>query len=122
MGCTGTFCGTPEYLCKEDYYILGPEVLRNDKYGFSVDIWCLGILLFEMLYGFVRFSNNKSLHSMTKTKINYTGKLSLINLILIRLILNWMKTLRILFSSYWRKIHQTELKWLILKNILFSKT
>jgi serine/threonine protein kinase len=33
--------------------IIAPEIIRGEKYGKSVDIWCLGILLYEMLYGFV---------------------------------------------------------------------
>lgn len=42
---TNTFCGTPEYLA--------PEVLRKEAYDRCVDWWCLGAVLYEMIYGLV---------------------------------------------------------------------
>ncbi|KAL5238840.1 hypothetical protein ACI65C_006250 [Semiaphis heraclei] len=48
---TSSLCGTPNYIA--------PEIIREEEYGFSVDWWALGILLFEMLMGKCPFEINE---------------------------------------------------------------
>ena len=44
---SGILCGTPIYLA--------PEMIQNSGHDKHVDIWCLGVLLFELLTGIPPF-------------------------------------------------------------------
>ena len=45
-----TVCGTPIYLA--------PEIIKEEGHDERVDIWCIGVLLFELITGNVPFQGN----------------------------------------------------------------
>lgn len=47
IGNRNTFCGTIEYMA--------PEVIKELPYDRSIDVWSLGVLLYELLHGYSPF-------------------------------------------------------------------
>lgn len=53
-----TLCGTIDYVAT--------EVLKGQQYGLEIDLWCLGVLCYELLVGKAPFYHAKIKETMKK--------------------------------------------------------
>jgi serine/threonine protein kinase len=66
-----TFCGTLEYMA--------PEMLNNTPHNHTLDVWCLGILLYELVHGHAPFQGQnpkEMLNQITNKKIKFKSSCS----------------------------------------------
>ena len=64
-------CGTWEYMA--------PEVICGKGYSYSVDWWSLGVLMYEMLVGYVPFegeNKKETMHKVMRSTIIYPNSIS----------------------------------------------
>lgn len=57
----GTVCGTLDFLA--------PEMCEGERYDASIDVWSIGILLFEMLFGRPPFEEQTEFHTKERIKL-----------------------------------------------------
>ncbi|KAL3828940.1 hypothetical protein ACJIZ3_017742 [Penstemon smallii] len=68
---SNSFVGTEEYVA--------PEIILGDGHDFSVDWWCLGVMLYEMLYGTTPFrgaNRKETFYRVISKAPNLTGELT----------------------------------------------
>ena len=61
-----TFCGTLDYMA--------PEMVKGQPHSFEVDIWALGVLLYEMLHGYAPFEGMREAdkcYKIVNGKLNF---------------------------------------------------
>ncbi|EGR30913.1 protein kinase domain protein [Ichthyophthirius multifiliis] len=80
FGCSGivqkdqmrqTFCGTLDYV--------SPEMVEGKEYDFSVDIWSLGVLTYELMFGkapFTAQNHDAIFKKVVKSSLNFPGPIS----------------------------------------------
>lgn len=68
---SNSFVGTEEYVA--------PEIILGEGHDFSVDWWCLGVMLYEMLYGTTPFrgaNRKETFYRIISKAPNLTGELT----------------------------------------------
>ena len=55
---TKTYCGTIEYMA--------PEMVTHSPYGFPIDVWGFGILIYELTKGETPFYSSSAIETLRK--------------------------------------------------------
>lgn len=50
---------------------MAPEMVFEKEYNYSIDVWALGILLYELLHGFAPFPAKNAEEMREKLRLGY---------------------------------------------------
>ncbi len=53
---------------------MSPEIIEGESYDDSVDIWCVGVLAYEMIFGktpFYHMSRKQTIKNITNVSYNF---------------------------------------------------
>ena len=103
---TKSLCGTPEYLA--------PEILFEKDYGIEVDWWSLGVIIYEMLSGYLPFKilpDEKITKNVYKTKIKIFNHFSLAAKDLVTKLLEYNPKKRIGYHQIINHPFFKDIKW-----------
>ena len=118
-----TYCGTTEYMA--------PEIITSNNYDKSIDIWSLGILLYELIHGFSpfratvqKYNDNEVINNIKKHEIKFHKNISneCKELIFSLLEQNSQKRLKIenVFLSKFVKKYEKECLFIPKDNLLYN--
>ena len=118
-----TYCGTTEYMA--------PEIITSNNYDKSIDIWSLGILLYELIHGFSpfratiqKYNDNEVINNIKKHEIKFHKNISneCKELIFSLLEKNSQKRLKIenVFLSKFVKKYEKECLFIPKDNLLYN--
>ncbi|KAK6033670.1 kinase domain protein [Ostertagia ostertagi] len=118
---TSTFCGTPElvayYYVERGFWLntitfpryLAPEIILKKPYDVSVDWWCLGSVMYEMLYGLPPFysrDHNEMYNRIVNEPVKIKRSISTVSTDIITGLLQKDKTKRLGSKSDFKEVKE----------------
>ncbi|CAK79754.1 unnamed protein product (macronuclear) [Paramecium tetraurelia] len=99
-----TFCGTIDYMA--------PEMIEDKPHDYTLDVWCLGVLLYELLHGYAPFDGKNDIEkcqNIVKAHYQIDGSLSREAKDLIQSLITYKQqdrlSLSLILNHKWIKLH-----------------
>lgn len=98
-----TLCGTPMYMA--------PEILCDKKYHITSDLWSVGIIFYQLMYGFFPYGKPKNILEMMKNIDSYILKFPPPNIISSGVTVNTSKNAQDILSRLLQRDPLKRITW-----------